>query len=404
VASRVEVLEIEYGTARDFSLDYRANLSNGGVFVATERIFAPREFVVVRLRLPWCNRMIDLEGEVVHIVPAEMAGVGGRPGVAVQFREPPAGIRGRLGPLCTADVPPAPAPAADESRREPRKSVRVEVHLESGGGAIRGRTRNLSHSGVLVDVSEGSAANGERVRATLKNPANRDEIAIDGVVVRAAQSAGRISTLAVQFDADAARRSAVAKFIEALQEGGHTRRLGAISGPIGELGAQSVVQMFSTTARRGTIYLRHGEEEGVICFDGGVLRAARIGPLSGMKALVRILGWDQGTFEFQSSIDEVAGVGEAPLPLQAALLEATRHVDESRRSDSTTFPLQARLVARHASEGQFTGALGKLEEALLDVAQAGFTVQRALEVIPEPDSEVFRALRSLIDAGMVELR
>ena len=402
MASRVEVLEIEYGSARDFALDYRANLSNGGVFVATERSFAARDFVVVRLRLPWCNRMIDLEGEVVHIVPAEMAGVGGRPGVAVQFREPPAGIRGRLGPLCAEQAPPPPAPAPDESRREPRKSVRVEAYLESARGAIRGRTRNLSQSGVLVDVREGSAAIGERVRVTLSNPANRNELAIDGVVVRVAQSAGRISALAVQFDADAVRRAAVAKFIEALQESEHTRRLGAISGPIGELGAQSVVQMFASTAKRGTIYLRHAEEEGMLCFEGGLLRAARIGPVSGIKALVRMLPWGEGTFEFHTAVEESSG--EAPLPLQAALLEAARHLEESRRVDAAAFPLQARLVACHATEGQFTGVMSKVEEALLDVAQAGFTVQRALEVIPEPDAEIFRALRSLIDAGMVELR
>ena len=403
MSSRVEVLEIEYGSARDFAHDYRANLSSGGVFVASQRNFALRDFVVVRLRLPWCNRVIDLEGEVVHIVPAEMAGVGGRPGVAVQFREPPAGIRGRLGPLCTEQTPPAPPPAPDESRRQPRKAVRVDLHLEGPRGAIRGRTRNLSHSGVLVDVQEGSAAIGERVRATLKNPANGDECAIDGNVVRVAQNAGRISSLAVQFDADAARRSAVAKFIEALQDTEHTRRLGAISGPIGELGTQSVVQMFATTAQRGTIYLRHAEDEGVICFESGVLRVARIGPLTGKKALVRMLGWKDGTFEFHAAVDESGG-GDAPLPFQAAVLDAVRSIDESRRVDGAAFPLQARLVACHVSEGQFTGALSKLEEALLDVAQAGFTVQRALEVIPEPDSEVFRALRSLIDAGMLELR
>ena len=403
MASRVEVLEIEYGTAGDFALDYRANLSSGGVFVATQRNFAPRDFVVVRLRLPWCNRMIDLEGEVVHIVPVEMAGVGGRPGIAVQFREPPAGIRGRLGPLCSESAPPAPPPPADEGRREPRKAVRVDVHLESARGAIRGRTRNLSHSGVLVDVKEGTAAIGDRVRATLTSPATRDEIAIDGAVVRAAQSGGRTASLAVKFDADAAHRSAVAKFIESLQETEHTRRLGGISGPISELGAQSVVQMFASTARRGTIYLRHAEEEGVVCFEGGLLRVARIGPLTGIKALVRILSWKEGTFEFQTTVDESGG-GDAPLPLQAALLEAARHLEESRRIDASAFPLQARLVACHAAEGQFTGVMSKVEEALLDVAQAGFTVQRALEVIPEPDAEVFRALRSLIDAGMLELR
>ena len=88
---------------------------------------------------------------------------------------------------------------------------------------------------------------------------------------------------------------------------------------------------------------------------------------------------------------------------QAALFEAMRKIDERQRVDAAAFPLQARLVARHAADGQFTGALSKVEEALLDVAQAGFTVQRALEVIPEPDPEIFRALRSLIDAGMLEL-
>jgi hypothetical protein len=67
--------------------------------------------------------------------------------------------------------------------------------------------------------------------------------------VRVAQSAGRVSSLAVQFDADAARRSASRSSSKSLQETEHTRRLGAITGPIGELGAQSVVQMFAT--RRG---------------------------------------------------------------------------------------------------------------------------------------------------------
>src|SRR6266404_4481101 len=80
VATQRQLLELEYGSARDFAQDFRANLSNGGVFVPTQRTFALRDFVVVRLRLPWCNRMIDLEGEVVHIVPKEMASMGAQPG------------------------------------------------------------------------------------------------------------------------------------------------------------------------------------------------------------------------------------------------------------------------------------------------------------------------------------
>jgi Tfp pilus assembly protein PilZ len=404
VAAAIQVLEIEYGNARDFTQDYQANLSNGGAFVATRQTLDLRQFVIVRLRLPWLNRMIDLEGEVVHIVPAEVSGVGGRPGVAVQFREPPAGIRGRLGPLCEAQPAPAPPPApSGEERVAQRKATRVPVHVETASGGVRGRTRNLSRSGVLVDVQEGTAALEERAKVVLTHPSRSQELTIEGTVVRVAASGGRVAAIAVQFDKEAAGRNNVVRFIESLQETEHTRRLGAISGPIAELGPRSIVQMFATTARRGTIFLRNGEEEGMICFDNGLLRVVRMGPLSGLKALVRMLCWTQGSFEFHSGLEE-AGNGDAPLPLEAALSEAARSLDERSLVDASAFPLQARLVARHTKDGQFTGVLSKVEEALLDVAQAGFTVQRALEVIPEPDTEVFRALRTLIDTGMLELR
>jgi Tfp pilus assembly protein PilZ len=402
LASQTQVLEIEYGSARDFAQDFRANLANGGVFVATQRSFAPRDFVMVRLRMPWCSRVIDLEGEVVHIVSAEIAGIGVQPGVAVQFRELPAGIRVRLGPLCAGENEKPPPKSASEERIAPRKSVRVPALLESTTGSIRGRTRNLSKSGVLIDVQEGSAAAGERVHVVLRHPAGGEGLAIDGAIERIATSAGRVSALAVQFDADEARRSAEERFLAGLNEAEHTRRLGAITGPIAELGPQSIVQMLVKTAPRGTIYLRHAQEEGLICFEGGVLRVARLGPVTGMKALIRMLCWKDGMFEFHTGVDE-SGSGDAPLPLTAALFEAARNIDERKRVDPAAFPLQARLVARHTTDGQFTGALSKLEEALLDVAQAGFTVQRALEVIPEPDPEIFRALRSLIDAEKIEL-
>jgi Tfp pilus assembly protein PilZ len=401
--AKPQVLELEYGDARDFAHDFRANLSNGGVFVATERLFEPRQFVIVRLRLPWLSRVIDLEGEIVHIVSKEMAGIGVQPGVAVQFREPPAGIRGRLAPLCAQQpAAPRPAPRANEHRVATRKSVRVAVELDGASGPLRGRTRNLSTSGVLVDVQEGTAAVGDRVRVTLHHPAGAQGLALGGAIVRIATSAGRVSALAVQFDPADVRGGAPERFLVALEEAEHTRRLSAITGPIAELGAQSIVQMFANTARRGTIYLRHAEEEGLICFDAGVLRMARIGPFTGMKALIRMMRWEEGTFEFQTQIEETGG-REAPLPLAAALFEAAHNIDEGKRIDTSAFPMQARLVACHVAGGEFTGALSKVEEALLDVAQAGFTVQRALEVIPEADPDIFRALRSLIDAGMLEL-
>ena len=45
--------------------------------------------------------------------------------------------------------------------------------------------------------------------------------------------------------------------------------------------------------------------------------------------------------------------------------------------------------------------LSKVEAAVLDLARAGFTVRRILDFIPEPDSEIYRALESLSDRAAI---
>jgi hypothetical protein len=47
------------------------------------------------------------------------------------------------------------------------------------------------------------------------------------------------------------------------------------------------------------------------------------------------------------------------------------------------------------------GALAKTEEAVLDLAAAGFTVRRILDVIPEDDAQVSAALLALVERGVL---
>ena len=49
VAAPIQVLEIEYGNARDFAQDYQANLSNGGAFVATRQTLEPVSYTHLTL-------------------------------------------------------------------------------------------------------------------------------------------------------------------------------------------------------------------------------------------------------------------------------------------------------------------------------------------------------------------
>jgi hypothetical protein len=156
--------------------------------------------------------------------------------------------------------------------------------------------------------------------------------------------------------------------------------------------------MFATSAPEGTLYLRFGQEEGLIGFQAGLLRFARLGSTSGMKALVRMLSWREGSFEFHSQLED-AGAPEPPLPLEAALLDAVRQIDEGGQIDQARFPLQALTKAGSADPCDYD--LSKVESAVLDLARVGFTVGRIIDVIPESDSEIFRALGSLADEQLV---
>jgi hypothetical protein len=221
---------------------------------------------------------------------------------------------------------------------------------------------------------------------------------VDARVVREVESDGELSAVAVDFEPPEAERERLEDFVAEIQSVEHTRRLGGIVGAIEALGPQSLVQMFATSAREGTLYLRCGQEEGLIGFQAGLLRFARLDSSSGMKALVRMLSWREGSFEFHSRLEDV-GTSEPPLPLEAAVLDAVRQIDEGGRIDRARFPLQAVTKAGLADP---TGQdLSKVEAAVLDLARVGFTVARILDVIPEPDLEIFRALENLADAQLV---
>ena len=100
--------------------------------------------------------------------------------------------------------------------------------------------------------------------------------------------------------------------------------------------------------------------------------------------------------EFHARLDPVKHP-EAPLPLEAAMFDAVRQIDEGNRIDRRRFPLTAKPRLLEAAGD----VEGKTAEAVLDLTRAGFSVQRILDVIPEPDPEIYAALAQLLDAGAI---
>jgi Tfp pilus assembly protein PilZ len=408
MGGRSHSLEVSFESAEAFEHEYATNIANGGIFVATEAPFEIHQKVKVRLKLAYLRKGVALSGEVVHVVGPELAATGATPGVAVQLEAATAELRELFAPLVAhqtrkpaATSPPSPA----DRRGAPRSRARVRVRVECPGcETIAGRTRDLSASGVLVSIGSAPPIGvGEPVIVTITNPDTGLEREILGKVARhVTGDGGVVRAIAVQFHLRESDRKSVEKFLRDLRATEHSRYLGGIQGSIAELGLASLVQSFGQAAREGTLDVASGAEEGFLVFEKGSLRAVALGGTRGVKALARMLGWTQGTFEFHARIDPALAKDEA-MSLEAALLEATRLMDEGARVDRASFPPDA-LLDVDAEARAAAGDLEKLDEAVLDLASAGMNVQRILDIVPESDSEIYLAIWTLAERGILGVR
>ncbi|MDP7572373.1 MAG: DUF4388 domain-containing protein, partial [Myxococcota bacterium] len=230
-------------------------------------------------------------------------------------------------------------------------------------------------------------------------PDSGECMGVGGVVVRQARSEGAVSAVAIEFEPRDGEESALRHFVEAVQTSEHARRIGGITGDLTELGVGNLLQMFASGSQAGTLTLRRGEREGIVGFEGGLLRFVRAGPVAGMKALVRLLSWNEGSFEFHTRLDPVEGMAE-PRMLDAALLEALTLMDEDRHAGP--HPLDSKARPRLADEScAAEEPLTKTEAAVLDLVRAGSSVERMVAVLPEPDPLIHRALAVLLDRGTI---
>lgn len=396
------ILRVAFERPDLFAREYAANLANGGVFVTTPECFELREKVRVRIELGYCGRAIDVDGEVVHQVGGALAAFGGPSGVAVSFDEPAAALRQRLAPFVPAQSrPPTVEGAPGQALRAQRAPARVAARIQAGEQPVAGCTRNLSRSGVLVSVPGRGIPVGQKVRIALTHPTSGEAMALEGTVVREIAGDSGVTALGIRFDPPEPERAAVERFVDGIQSAEHARSLGGITGDVAALGIPQLLQMLGGAAPAGTLLLRRGSEEATVGFEKGALRVARLGPATGLKALVRLVDWSEGRFEFHARLDPVEAP-DPPLPLSGAVLEAMRLRDEARRPGRRAPPPHAvpRLVA--AAQAAAVG-LGKLEHAVLDLVQAGFPWQRILDVIPEPDPLILGALEALVDQGLIQV-
>jgi Tfp pilus assembly protein PilZ len=397
-------LSVRFEDATAFREEFERNLSNGGLFVRSAEVFEQRELVEVELVLAFCNEKLRFPGEVVDWRPPELMQPGMEPGVAVQILEAARELRARLEPFA-ARAPAARKPSAPSSpeRRDARRAqARVPARVTTGEASAGTRTRDLSASGALLSSSNEALPVGEELKVTLVHPTRGKEIEVPSTVVRHVAGDTGVTAVAVRFSPSPADRSKVERFVEEVQSVEHARRLGGISGSIAELGVANLLQMFGTGAQQGTVLLSANGQEGTVVLQNGMLLAVRLGAVSGLKALVRLLAWREGSFEFHGGVEPVSDV-EPPLPLDAALLEAVREVDEIARAPLAGLPPRTVLTVHRAVLDREAAELEKTEQAIFDLAEAGSPIARICDVIPVGDAAIYRALSSLVDRGFLSI-
>ena len=232
------------------------------------------------------------------------------------------------------------------------------------------------------------------------DPGSGRQMKIPGVVARhVANMKGQIAALGIQFVPPAGQKAAVVTFLRDLEQAEHSRRLGGISGAISELGLGNLVNSLSGSSPCGTLTLIGEGEDGFIAFQNAQLVGAQVGRVTGTKALARMLSWSDGSFEFHARVDGQLACG-SPTPLQEAMQDAARQVDEFQASASPAFDSSVSYCVQEAAAAAVED-LGKVEGAILDLLRVGSPLSRIADVIPESDAEIQHAVGNLLEAGLI---
>jgi hypothetical protein len=292
-----------------------------------------------------------------------------------------------------------PLAAALDRRKAPRVRTRVQARVDAKSMSLEGHTRDLSRSGALVSADASDLPVGKAVTLELVHPVTGEELEVEGSVSRHVETEGTVAAVGIEFGPEASD-DGVAAFVEDASQAETERQRTGIYGAIQELGMAALLRMFALNARRGTLTVTSGVEDGAIGFENGILRHVQLGEVRGVKALSRFLTWERGDFEFHARLDPADGEPVA-VAVEEAIQEAIRQREDMIRAELTDMLDPAACFAIDGEALRGENGLNKTEEAVLDLVAARFSVRRILDVIPQPDAEVIEALRSLLDGEVI---
>ncbi|GAK51753.1 response regulator [Candidatus Moduliflexus flocculans] len=98
-----------------------------------------------------------------------------------------------------------------------------------------------------------------------------------------------------------ARIKSILQRIAMLSQHPHAQEESDLKGNLEQMHLPEVIQTLSMNQKTGGLKINSGNRSGKIYFENGEVIQALLGQIKGEEALYRILVWDEGTFEFDTS-------------------------------------------------------------------------------------------------------
>ncbi len=176
----------------------------------------------------------------------------------------------------------------------------------------------------------------------------------------------------------------------------------SMAGTIREVPLPDLIQLFATSKKTGTLVVSQKNRVAKIHLDNGKLVYASVSDspeLKPLKAMFRILTWDDGNFELvgpeAKSFPEIID-----MPTEHVLMEGLRQLDEIRHMQKKLPPMDAELVV----VTPLMSRLADLSGEDLDVFQLVYnygTVRDVLDRAPSGDADAATILIRLISKKYV---
>ncbi len=393
-------LSMTFADQAEFDSEYTSNLAGGSLLVECDEPLQCDTPVVVSIHLPYCGQTIVVGGRVLNPSAPDVSSPRKPSGVSVQLSPSTTELREVFSDLVGKSCLESDRIEHHAALRAPSE-LSATVTTTDGSPTRTASIKNLSRTGALVQILGETIPVGSEVSLSIVAPGSEERVIVRGRIARRDPRTPDPPTLGIHFDPPGTRSHDDDRKLGALCGPEHGWRLGGISGPIEEVGLPSLLQAFGLSSPQGSLTLAREDMEGSISFRDGLLTSIRLEGASGLKALVRLLQWPDGTFHFRARAESKAPEGTA-ISLERALLTSMRWIDEGAHS-GTPWPLDA-IVHALPNLAEVRDADSEVELGILSCLEQDLTLAALLDALPQPDPEILAALQVFERESLVEIK